>query len=673
MNKIVYKHYPKELIGLFLWIISTTIGLGVLAVLFGVEWIAYLKYVAYVAVYIIFPGIICYSLLIGKNHDSLTMVLHGWVFGGALEMGIYLLVLVFNAQQHFSYYPLAIGALAIWKRRHILSATSDRSESPPPRLILLFFTIIVLSFMAGLYAYQPTIDHHFADQAMYANSAKMGWPLHYLYCHELPLYYHYLFYLHLAAASKITGLPTIILACRLSLIVHYALLIALVYNFVRTQFSSAWLGFLVLFQVFGVIGYTPIMARIFGSAVPGAMMLVSPTMASFPLFFLLVYETMDLIKKSHRELGQVCIITILLIVGSGVRSSLLPIFGLGLGTLSVVYVFRDRIIPWRVLTILGVTLVSFIFGLFFFYGAGRNLTAVTFLQHSPLSSVSILTTPTYLNNLGFSSSLSAHIAFVVMIFGRSTFLLPGVIGLFLLRGYDAKNDVLWLFVGCYLAGVLFVYFTTALGGSEYTFLYYGHFAFNCLGALGILYIIKERKRIIIKYVLVSSAVFFLVIQSYDVVPAAMYQANNLRERRSSPVFFQKEAYNELIAWLQKNIPPDNVCITAGYRPEWTEKTFPAMVEGLQLYGSRQSIEYLSQRSRGDQSLNRRLELLKKLEVGKNGQEPDLRVLKHIRQRIEPEKRLFMIYRSKSGLPATIPFAQLLFEHPPFSVWHINSE
>ena len=672
-NLSSYKNYSKELISLLVWLIATFIGLGILAIMFGVGWTAYLKYVAYVAIYIICPGVICYSLLIGKHHDPLTMLLHGWVFGGVLEMGTYLLLLVLNVQQSFFYYPLAIGAITIWKRHRIFSATSDRSESPPPELTLLLLTIIALSFIAALYAYQPTIDPHFADQAMYANSAKMGWPLIYLYAYELPPYYHYMFYFHLAAASEITGLPAIILACRLSLIVQYALLMALIYNFMRKRFSSAWLGFLVLFQIFGVVGYTRIMAWIFASAVPGAMMLVSATMASFPVFFVLLYETTDWIKKSNRELGQLCIITIMLIVGSGVRSSLLPIFGLGLGFLILVYVFRDRTIPWRVLTILGLTLISFIFGLFFFYGAGTDLTATKFLQYSPLGSVSILTTPKYLETLGLSPNLSAHIAFVIMIFGRSTFLLPGVIGLFLLRRYNAKNDLLWLLVGFYLAGVLFVYFYTALGGSEYTFLYYGHFAFNCLGALGLYYVIIERHKIIVKYVLVSLAVFLLALQSYDVVPAAIYQTKNLAERSSPPVFSSQEAYNKLIQWLQQNIPPDNVCITAGYRPEWTEKTFPAMVEGLQLYGSRRKVGYLAQRSSGDPSLYRRLELLKRLEEGKNGKKPDLSMLKTIRQSIKPEKKLFMIYRSQTGSPAPLPFTQLLFEHPPFSVWQIESK
>lgn len=668
----LFKNYSKQLIGVLVWSITTFIGLGILAIMFGVDWEAYIKYLAYVVIYLIYPGVICYSLLISKRHNPLTMLLHGWVFGGVLAMGIYLLLLILKAQQSFVYYPLAITAITLWKRHRIFSTTYDRPRSPPPKLALLFVTIIALSFIAGLYMYQPTINPHFAEQAMYANSAKMGWPLPYLYAYGVPSYYHYMFYLHLAAASEITELPTIILACRLSLIIQYALLIALIYNFTRIRFSSQWLGFLVLLQIFGVIGYTPIMAGIFGSAVVGAMMLVSATMAAFPVFFVLLYETTDWIKKSNLELGQLLIITIMLIVGSGVRSSLLPIFGAGLGFLILIYVVRDRKIPWRVLAILGLTLISFIFGLFFFYGVGTDLAATKFLQYSPLMSVRSLTTPKYLQTLGLPDVFSRHIAFIIMIFGRSTFLLPGGIGLFLLRRYNAKNDLLWLLVGFYLAGVLFVYFFAALGGSEYTFLHYGHFAFNLLGALGLGYVIMERRKIIVKYVLISLAVFLLAIQLYDVVPAATREIENLAKRRSPPVFFRLKAYNELIQWLQRNIPPNNVCITAGDRARAFERTFPPMVEGLQLYGSRRHVKLLVNRSGGDTSLYKRLELLKKLEGG-NGKRPDWSVLKTIRESIGPEKNLFMIYTSKTEPPEPLPFIQLLFEKKPFSVWRIKSE
>jgi hypothetical protein len=331
-----------------------------------------------------------------------------------------------------------------------------------------------------------------------------------------------------------------------------------------------------------------------------------------------------------------------------------------------------KIIPWRSLGLLVLISVSIIFGLYFFYGAGSNVSGVEVLKLNPLNNSVALVSGTRdglaplfttLQARGLNESLSSLLYIVFVLLGRQTFLLSGLIAYFLFYPYQQQISITLLFLGIYCAGVGVICLLESSFQEQWAFLWYGDIGMAILGATGLIYLILMKEHRSIKYCLISFSILVLLIQSYDLIPGVLKDLRNIGIKTVYPSYSTHPDYNALVDWLRQNVTAGSVIFTAGNYQEVDDRTLPAAVPGIQLYASRHILDIYAERSSIDPKIIYRQNLL-------SHQPLSLETILSVRQEVLSSRSLYLIWVGP-GQPPSSKQIVYKFRHGIFSVWLIK--
>jgi hypothetical protein len=319
-----------------IWFINTVVSFIAISTIFGVPLNNSLSYLLYISLYVIIPGIIVYTLFIDKPRTILTTLLHGWVFGQLLEICIYFLLIILGLSRFFVGYPLVIAGIVVWQRKKIFSHLNHPLPGPDKtQLAALWIVSLILIFLGALAQFGPQIDPHFTWVAAFASAVMSGdWPFDEPFLLNIPLNYHYLFNIHIAAANQISVVPLELLSSRLSIVIHLFLFIALVFNFTYEKVKSGWIGLLAMTQLFAVYGQSAIMWQYFHFATAQVTMRLPSALVSFEILIVLIYEMTELLETPKLDKKQFAFVAIIIVISSGIRGHFLPVLGSALVVLS---------------------------------------------------------------------------------------------------------------------------------------------------------------------------------------------------------------------------------------------------------------------------------------------------------------------------------------------------
>jgi hypothetical protein len=223
-----------------------------------------LLYLVYELGFVVLPGWLVYRALSRSLGGPLRQLAMGWALGYVLEILAFMLTAAIGARGLFVAYPCVVGlpALAVVASRAPVTVSAP-SGPRCPRLFpwLLAGVCVVAVAYVGL-AYFPGAPlpgrqsvNYFPDYPRWiaiAADAKHHWPIEDPSVAGEPLPYHYFVYVHLAAASQVTGLDLPLVFLRL-FILPLAVLLALTLVVAGRSFAgSAYAGLIAACLAFFV-------------------------------------------------------------------------------------------------------------------------------------------------------------------------------------------------------------------------------------------------------------------------------------------------------------------------------------------------------------------------------------------------------------------------------------
>jgi len=458
---------------------------------------ASVKFLAYVLVFNLFPGLVLCRLFLPNATEA------GVYFAFSLGVGIVANVLTLTLLWPFGrlsllfLLPIVAGGIAIVR--------SYRSDSVKPLkwtetqngwswiCSVIFICSVALIGLGYLYnnANPDSYSWHTAFEAVIIRGLEVGWPPPNFLFPNAPWSYNYAAHLWLLGVHVLTGLPVD------SLIVAYgpALLggasAVLMAAFGRSVVGLRWwISYAAVFAVFGVVGIPPISGAVFASFMPyGANLILSPFLAIIVFFLMLAF----VLEKRTGTIGgtgfRISVLIVLAFLATGARGVCPPIVLCALA-------LRLTISAWRregslladALDILAV-IVGFAAGMQFFFTAadgfsGAGTVKVTFQPFSFLASQDLLTLPRMLINLGIPRIPAGMIGFSVIAIFQAGFLTPALPACFMqMRKHARAVDIVLL--GCGIAGLSGFFLTRAPEFSHISFLYFSNISFALLGARGL--------------------------------------------------------------------------------------------------------------------------------------------------------------------------------------------
>ena len=79
---------------------------------------------------------------------------------------------------------------------------------------------------------------------------------------DVPLYYHYMFNVHVGMAGRTFDIPLILVASRLAIVFHAFLFLLTLYAFCESRFQAGWLGAVSAAQMLLTFGIACHVARL---------------------------------------------------------------------------------------------------------------------------------------------------------------------------------------------------------------------------------------------------------------------------------------------------------------------------------------------------------------------------------------------------------------------------
>ena len=412
------------------WSVLLLVTTG-MAVLFGVSLLAALAYAAYVALFIILPGVVYYGLASRSAQVSFVFAAKATVVGQCVEMSAGLLASMTGAHALYPFLPLLyLAGLVFWRRR--ILANIEPGEGGPKILPLVISLVVALFlvFAASLFGFDKSIDQHFTWIAAFSNVAVTEWPVREPFLMDVPLHYHYLFNIHVGTAARTFGIPLILVASRLAIIFHGFLFVLMLHAFCQSRFRAGWLGTPAAVQVLLTFGLSSaVMWPYFHFATALIIFQLASTAVAFEIFLVLCDEILGPSgQQSQRPYG---LIVFLMLVASGTRANLLPMLCGGIGLLLLAHV-RQGYKRVAYVGLLGAAMLAIVAGAVFFLGIGQGgANGTSLFLFRPLNvAVSEVQTHAYaplvraLLAAGLPTPLTVMAYLLVAVLGRMTFLLP---------------------------------------------------------------------------------------------------------------------------------------------------------------------------------------------------------------------------------------------------------
>jgi hypothetical protein len=589
-----------------------------IAVTFGVPWRAALSYAAYVALYVILPGIVLYGIASTAAHTAFVFAAKAAVVGQCVEMSAGLVASMTGLQAIYVAAPLPYAAGLIYCRRRILGTFEvGEGERPVVPLVVSLAVALFLVFAASLFNFDTIVDQHFTWVAAFASAALSKWPIPEPFLMDVPLHYHYLFNVHVGMAARTFDIPLILVASRLAIVFHAFLFVLTLYAFCESRFKIGWFGAVAAVQMLLTFGYSAVMWQDFHLATASIMFRVASTIVAFEVFLVLCDEILGPPSlKDYRP--PLALIVFMMLVASGTRASMLPMLvgGLGLLWLTHLRLKRQRRIY---LALLGAATIGIVAGALFFLGFGLGESDGTKLLFvNPLNlAVAERAKGVYspiveaLLHAGTPRPITALTYLVASVLGRTTFLLPGVIVVIIARSATVDRSTRAMFGGVALAGIAMLFLIEVVVPQEiWAFYWYADIGLAVMGAAGLhtLCVRRATPSFWIRGGLLLSALLF-AIQLWDFSTGFVPKLQTTSLPTPPPVFRADPDFKALLAALDAVIAPGDVLVTGGGVGSFDERVLPAAIPGLQLYASRLILQIYGVRVQVDPRVASRMWLI----------------------------------------------------------------
>lgn len=642
-----------------------------MAVLFGVPLLAALAYAAYVALFVILPGVVHYGLAPRSAQVSFVFAAKATVVGQCIEMSAGLLASMTGAHALYPFLPLLYLAELVFGRRRIL-ANIDAGDVP--KILPLLISLVVplfLVFAASLFGFDKRIDQHFTWIAAFSNVAVTQWPIHEPFLMDVPLYYHYLFNIHVGMAARTAGIPLILVASRLAIIFHGFLFVLMLHAFCQSRFRAGWLGTPAAVQVLLTFGLsTAVMWPYFHFATALIIFQLASTAVAFEIFLVLCDEILG--PSGRVSQRPYVLIVFLMLVASGTRANLLPMLCGGIGLLLLAHV-RQGYERVAYVGLLGAAMLAMVAGAVFFLGigdAGANGTSL--LLFSPLNvAVSEVQAHRYaplvqtLLTAGLPTPLTVMAYLLVAVLGRMTFLLPGVIFAVVATDGGIERNLRVMLAGVALAGIsLLVLIEAVLPQEIWAFYWYADIGFALLGAAGLRALWQRRRTqpVLAGGALLVSTLLF-VLQLWDFSSGFAQKLSVTELPTPAPVFQTVPRFEELVQTLEQHVAPGDVLVTGGKVQSLDDRALPAAVPGLQLYASRIILQIYGARVNVDPRVASRLWL-----ISDNLRDPAGRA--RIRTNVGASRALYLLWLGEK-VPADRTGLSPVGSWPGMSLWRVE--
>lgn len=465
-----------------------------------------LIFLAYLAVFIMLPGIAVACVLApGARLDLFRVIAIGGGVGYLLSTFAFSLTAELGLRDAYGSYPLVIlvpcGVLLIGQFRRNGRPTVELPSAVVSGATLGVFLLAAFSFAIYFFGKTPLLDNlpfsYFQDFSWtiaLAADALHNWPMMEPGVAGEPMPYHNFIHLHLASASQVTGIELPVVFFRLWILPVIALATI---QFVATgkallDSRTSGLGGAALTWLVGGIGLT-------FSAFLFPLLTSSPSflygMVIFLPLVLLIGERLQSDRLSINR-GEWVLLAILLAGAPGAKVSILPLATMALGILCAFTIWRDRRLPLVALILLGLILIvqgvwyldqylTHESGLMVNFTAGFDLLKGTSpLSVDALKLAGIATGPEVLRPI---------ITVVAVISGFLALFGPALSGLWweIRSGNPFRGPArAWLF-SLLLAGLLsFLFLETEASSNQLYFTYYGIAAGGVLSSSGLILAIQ---------------------------------------------------------------------------------------------------------------------------------------------------------------------------------------
>ena len=645
----------------------------ILALPFGVPPIDVTKYFLYHILYILFPGLVIYSLAGFPVYSGYELIVKSWVLGICVEMLVGLIAVMSDLKELYPYIIFLYIFTASFHKRNILSTVKSVVNKPANfDAIILVLLATFFIFANSSFNFNVIVDQHFTWTAAFSNVSVNSWPISEPFILGIPLNYHYLFNIHVGLSSYVFDIPTINIASRLSLISHPLLFLAIIHVFCIKWFRSSMVGLIAVVQIMMIFGYSQIFWQTFHSATPTIMIKVPSTIVAFQVFVLIVDCILNVFKEKQTNFKQLLLIVVLIFVSSGIRAMFLPVLLGGLGLLFLRQVFiREKIASITVL--LSSAVGSIIFGLWFFYGLGASSDGTKMLFLSPLNLAVSQVSPDKLAsfvNYALAAGLQTHVTsaayLMLALCGRLTFLLPGVL-FFLWQGNsnETNKHIKLLLGGVAIAGLLvLVFIESTIPQEVWAFYWYSDIGLSIMGAAGTVLLWQQRAQIsTIFMVSATYASIFFGVQAVDFTKSFIERAKTQNFSQPSPRFSSNPILPKLIKFLKQTAKKGDIIVTGGKYEHFDERVLPASIPGVQLFAHRQILKVYLSRIPPDQNVVAKQFLL-------NNRMKNKESLLAVKRMLDKNQNLYLLW---IGDDKPVYSEELHFEHsfPGVSIWSIR--
>lgn len=484
---------------------------GAILIIFGVQFLEIVRYLAYEVGFVFLPGWLVYMALSGKSGSLLRQIAIGWGLGYVLEILAFIAASAAGIRSWFVSYPILVVALVaprLWRRyRSHEIIFGIRSQDTRWLWGLAIVCIIALIYLCiGFFPGHPlpeTVESvdYYKDLVWgmgVAAEAKNHWPITDPHVVNHPIPYYYFMFFHMAAVSKTTGLSLPLLQFRLYHIFVLLLLAIQLYVLGTVIGKNRRIGLLTvtIILLVGEIDPFPKLQYPFLYWFFTDLYLANNFLHVLVIFIPLIILIQSCINSSTVDLsykGNWILIALLMIGCGGTRGQTLPIIGGGL----VLYLIWDWWSQRRVnLSVLfGITLTATIFVslcLLMYRDIGRAafIRPLSFILEFPL----VKWLSPHLPNDIHIKPLFFIFAVIIWFVGFMNIRVVGLAWVLKTIKANFSNAEAWLMSLFLMSLALFSGLKMASGTSQWYYFYIGYIPACALAAKGLYTYFKHKYR-----------------------------------------------------------------------------------------------------------------------------------------------------------------------------------
>jgi hypothetical protein len=529
----------------------------------GVPLLTQARYLAFEAVIIVLPGWLLYRSLITEPAPPTTQLAFGWSLGYLVEILAFIVASTLGVRVWLPLGPVAVAVIGlVLMFRGPARGAADRSATPGSgtdawqlsgicsiALIYLAFSYFTETPLPGTVSrvdyYKDTVHH-----LSLAAEASHHWPISDPHVAGEPFSYYHFPFIHLAAASQMTGLDLPLVLFRLYIVPLIILLAIQSEVLGRTLGGAPAVGVLTAAFVFLVGEIDPWVGDrypFFNAFFVGLH--YSPTFLLGLVFFVpfVTAVAQHLAREKCPGARRTGLLLVLLLFGaSGSKGQLLPLLAGSLLLMTGwVWLWRRRVDR----LLLGLGLLAFAaLGALYLYGQSRATSIVL----DPLASVRavVLVAP-----------LSTPIALLVSLIGVIGIRVVGLIW----AGLRVKDDRAGPHAWCLalILTALVPFYLTEMGSSQYYFLWFAYVVASGLAADAVYRLARRlRQEMNGRNVLLAAPVGLLLVVGLLDLPVDFVPAFRAWRSGHPPYSVLNDNLTEGLwqglVWLREHSPTDAV-------------------------------------------------------------------------------------------------------------------